>query len=285
MAEFDKLATSGLSREEFLEQATALLCANGFGDDLETVLEPALGVADRMRDGEITREEFVTEATALLRAEGLGDDLLSLSLGEITLEFSDGGAPSSSSSVADSFKVFYRRYTALIDELLLLKQVGVASGDTAIVIAKLPREASRQRDTLSAVLKHCRTFGQLLEVTVSLTDAAIDESVLRTFLQQIDWCQVTKLKGYNNVSTKGRLTDLDLSRSTVDDLAAKAIAAFCPGLRRLKLVGCAPVGDEGVESIAKFCHNLREVDVSGCGVSDASLARLPRGCHVVQRPS
>eukprot|EP00966_Prymnesium_polylepis_P162114 3746632-Prymnesium_polylepis.1 len=88
----------------------------------------------------------------------------------------------------------------------------------------------------------------------------LDESVLRTLLQQIDGCQVTKLQGYKNVSHKGRLVELDLSGSCVNDMSAKAIAAFCPGLRRLKLAGCTALSDDGMRAVAKFCTGLRELD-------------------------
>ena len=55
----DKLDPSSMSREDFLDLAQALLSANGFGDDLETIISPALAIADRMRDGVISRDEFV----------------------------------------------------------------------------------------------------------------------------------------------------------------------------------------------------------------------------------
>ncbi|KAL1530403.1 hypothetical protein AB1Y20_001308 [Prymnesium parvum] len=272
--QFDKLRD--LAADDFVEAAACLLAARGFGDDLDNVLKPALSLADQMRDGEISRAEFIERASSLFHANQLGDDLVSLTLGEMTLLI----AEDSRGAVSQMYRVFYRRYASLIDELMLLKQTRVNPSDTTITITSMPVDPGRQRDTLSAVLKHCRTFGKLLEVGIIMTDAyKLDESVLRTFLQQIDGCQVTKLKGYNNVTSRGRLTQLDLSRSALSDMAAKSIAAFCPGLRSLKLAGCSNLTDEGLSTVAKFCTNLRELDVCDCKqVTSASLDLVPSRC-------
>lgn len=80
-----------------------------------------------------------------------------------------------------------------------------------------------------------------------------------------------------------RLHSLDLHGSSgFDDNGIKALAAYCTGLRRLRVSECVgPLSNAGVSAVVRHCRSLEFVEVTvGLGVTDAAFAELPEGCIV-----
>ena len=63
------------------------------------------------------------------------------------------------------------------------------------------------------------------------------------------------------------------------------VAAYCPLLLALDIVGCWRISDNGVKRIAEYCKHLKLLKIQDCrDVTEASLARLRKRGVNLDRP-
>ena len=159
----------------------------------------------------------------------------------------------------DSLLGWYWRFRSWAEERELLKLHGIGIGSACFTFSNTDVHLTEQ--LLQTACKHCSALQSL-----SIRQSVVRNSSLSTAAQILGT----------------RLRELDLTGSEgFDDLGLKALAAYCPRLRVLRVSGCN-VSDAGLKPVALYCIELQELEVG------AKPLAAPRTCllrrHLTRLP-
>ena len=102
--------------------------------------------------------------------------------------------------------------------------------------------------------------------------------LLRSHLQEIETCVLSKLSTIGETLTVLRLDGLEIFASNL-----QAIGSTCKNLVEIGLSKCNGVTDDGIVSLVAHCCDLRTIDVTCCHLlTNDALAAIAENCRKIE---